>query len=809
MSHTRIQPALVPSRCHVTSPFRGSWSIPCAILGVWALSGSVLAQRPGVGQSSAYVIPGPVDRYIYPYEDVAAIINNSSQGRTYVLKAGVHRITNTITLAWRGNRTDQLYGENGAIISGAVDLGPWTQGNWFGGETWWGLYIPRPSPNGNIDCDPDFPNANYPDVVFRGGVALTERLGWGAALDANEFCYPGAYYLHETSNPNLGLPHQVATQQFAAVHLAGYGARLGNVIIEGFATPGEMPAVFMYIGTVENCEIRCNHGIGIFMSDVTPDNALTVKNNYIHHNGLSAIYGAGGLIQNNEIAWNNNSRFNPFWGGGGSKFLNDANGITIEANYSYRNHGPGLWSDIENAGHLYRYNVCELNDRMGIFFEIGNGATITQNIARRNGINDPWDFDAVGIVACSSPNVTIDNNILDRNAGGGVSAVRDFRWVLTGFVASNNIVSMVQDTVFASEDGLEGMGACLMGGSGTTPEALWANELAPPGHTPFSGNRYHADLTAPRLMGAGRWLHTADTWYDWNGWQNILQQDPGGSFTHTTDVTEPTMQSVTVSVSGSTYTATVRGVSDASGIRGYRFFLDNVPLAGEQASNSKTIPNVPAGTHTVSVLVCDNAGTTRWSSNAVVQGAIYELEPQNAPGMRLDAAGGGSGPADALLWQDHNGANQQWRFISVGGGVFKLQPQSGTSTVLDVDYGHTASGTNVSTYYDQSAEPEVEADRRRRGLLRAGAPACHRPAADGPGREYSVRSERRDLAVHARRHEPALEADRSLKPRLSARRSHPAPPSGGWRECDGAPARRCRACAARPRRHSRGRVPRG
>src|SRR5688572_12829783 len=112
MSHTRIQPALVPSRCHVTSPFRGSWSIPCAILGVWAFSGSVLAQRPGVGQSSAYVIPGPVDRYIYPYEDAAAIINNSSQGRTYVLKAGVHRITNTITLAWRGNRTDQLYGEN-------------------------------------------------------------------------------------------------------------------------------------------------------------------------------------------------------------------------------------------------------------------------------------------------------------------------------------------------------------------------------------------------------------------------------------------------------------------------------------------------------------------------------------------------------------------------------------------------------------------------------------------------------------------------------------------------------------------------
>jgi hypothetical protein len=697
MSHTLTQPAAVPFR-QLNAPSFGLWPVPCTVLVVWIFAGPVLAQRPGVGQSSSYVIPGPVDRYIYPYEDAAAIINSSSQGQTYVLKAGVHRLTNTINLAWRGSRTDQLYGENGAIISGAVNLGPWLQGNWPGGDTWWGLYISRPAPNGNIPCDPDFPNANYPDVVFRGGVALTERQGWGASLDANEFCYPGAYYLHQTSDPNLGLPYQVATRQFNAVNFMGFGARMGNLIIEGFATPGDQGAVFMYLGTLENCEIRCNHGIGVSMSDVS-GNTLTVKNNYIHHNGLSGIYGAGGLVKNNEIAWNNNSRFDPFWGGGGSKFHTDGDGVTIEANYSYRNHGPGLWSDIQNVNHVYQYNICELNDRMGIFFEIGDIANIHHNIARRNGINDPWDFDAAGIVGTSSPHVTVDSNILDRNAGGGVAAVRDNRGVLTGFVASNNLVSLVQSTVFTMEDGFEGMGAFLMGGSGTTAEALWANELCSEGHVPFTGNKYYGDLNAPRVPGTGKWLHTASTWYDWNAWKGI-GQDTSGQFTQTSDVTEPTMQSVTVVVSGSTYTVTVNGVSDASGIRGYRFFLDNMPVGGEQTSRSKNITNVAAGAHTVSVLVCDKAGTTRWSNNGIVAGAIYELEPQNAPGMRLDAAGGGSGPTNALIWEDNNGSNQRWTLISVGGGIYRLQPQSGTGTVLDVDGAGTANGTNVSTYYD-------------------------------------------------------------------------------------------------------------
>jgi hypothetical protein len=103
---------------------------------------------------------------------------------------------------------------------------------------------------------------------------------------------------------------------------------------------------------------------------------------------------------------------------------------------------------------------------------------------------------------------------------------------------------------------------------------------------------------------------------------------------------------------------------------------------------------------TVTALICDRAGTTRLSNNGLVAGAIYELEPENAPGMRLDVAGGGSGPADAIIWGDSDGSNQRWRIVSVGGGIFRLQPQSGTSTVLDVDGAGTANGTNVSTYYD-------------------------------------------------------------------------------------------------------------
>ena len=345
--HTRIQLIAVPSR-RETSTNCSRWPVPCAILAVWAFSGPVLAQHPGVGQSASYVIPGPVDRYLSVRRRRRH--HQRQLPGPHVRPEGRRASHHHHHHPGLARQPDGPALRRKHIISGAVNLGPWSQGNWLGGETWWGLYISRPFPNGSIPCDPDFPNANYPDVVFRGGVALTERQGWGAAIDANEFCYPGAYYLHQTSNPNLGLPYQAAAQQFTAVSLAGTGARMGNLVIEGFATPGDQPAIFMYLGLVENCEIRCNHGIGVFMSDVS-GNGLTVKNNYIHHNGLSAIYGSGGLVKNNEIAWNNNSRFDPFWGGGGSKFLTDGDGVTIEANHSYRNHGPGLWSDIENIGH--------------------------------------------------------------------------------------------------------------------------------------------------------------------------------------------------------------------------------------------------------------------------------------------------------------------------------------------------------------------------------------------------------------------------------------------------------------------------
>jgi hypothetical protein len=64
--------------------------------------------------------------------------------------------------------------------------------------------------------------------------------------------------------------------------------------------------------------------------------------------------GAGGniLIEGNEISHNNYAGFDPFWGGGGSKWVYTSH-LIVRGNYSHDNLGPGLWTDINNIHTLY------------------------------------------------------------------------------------------------------------------------------------------------------------------------------------------------------------------------------------------------------------------------------------------------------------------------------------------------------------------------------------------------------------------------------------------------------------------------
>jgi len=126
-------------------------------------------------------------------------------------------------------------------------------------------------------------------------------------------------------------------------------------------------------------------------------------------------------VEGNEIAYNNTAFFGAghYAETGGSKFV-ATNGLVVRNNYSHHNHGPGLWTDINNINCLYEGNRVEDNDWRGIFHEISFACVIRNNIVRRNGFRSPGasQFEGAGILISNSSDVQVyGNTVEDNNAG--------------------------------------------------------------------------------------------------------------------------------------------------------------------------------------------------------------------------------------------------------------------------------------------------------------------------------------------------------------------------------------------------------
>ncbi len=191
---------------------------------------------------------------------------------------------------------------------------------------------------------------------------------------------------------------------------------------------------------VENCEIHHNRTAGIWLENGDP----VVRNNHIHHNdrsGLSVRYTHGGLIENNEIAYNN---YRDYWdwgteAGGGKMWSND--GLILRGNWSHHNHGPGLWTDHDNINIIYENNLIEDNTANGIFHEISYDAIIRNNVIRRNGFDHAAWMWGGGIMIASSQNVEVYGNTLEDNYNGIAMTRQNRGWGAHGeWTLRNNYV---------------------------------------------------------------------------------------------------------------------------------------------------------------------------------------------------------------------------------------------------------------------------------------------------------------------------------------------------------------------------------
>ena len=392
---------------------------------------------PPVGTSPPPVPPTSSPLVILPGEDIQAKLDAQPAGTRFTIAAGTHRLQ-TI----RPKDGVQLIGAAGAVLSGARVLTQFERD----GSLW--VVTGQAQENSLAgQCEATAPMCRQPEDLFIDNRRLEPVASKGEVAAGKWFFDRASDRVYFADDP-AGRVVEIGVVPHAFVGAAD-GVVIQNITIEKYATPAQQGAVQgdqSRNWTLENVDVRLNHGTGIRLGD-----GMRVLRSRVTSNGQLGIGGSGRgiLIESTEIAYNNAAGYKQAWEAGGTKFARTED-LVVRGNHVHHNAGHGLWTDIDNIRTLYEFNRCEDNALSGIFHEISYGATIRDNTARRNGAGSPVWVDGAGILVNSSRDVEIYNNTVDGNANG-IAAVQSARgtgrygdYRVANLYVHDNVITLVR-----------------------------------------------------------------------------------------------------------------------------------------------------------------------------------------------------------------------------------------------------------------------------------------------------------------------------------------------------------------------------
>lgn len=448
--------------------------------------------------------------------DINAFIRQHPPRTTFKFRAGIYR-PNAGIIPRTGDELVGTYsaGKRVSVISGAKVLTGWQ----WNGRAW---FANDQMQQGSVHPDPGICLTTHPRCIYPEDLFMDDELKKHVPFVAD--VEPGTWHFDYTNNRiyvgdnPFGRFVETSVQPyfFGTVDAGTSRVLMDGLIIEKYACPTQNAAVYLgssYIGALEwearACEVRYCHGAGIWN-----DAQTRTLHCYVHHNGCFGLCGAGWdiRVEGNDVAYNNTCGITPYWGAGGSKWVWTTD-LMVRGNRFRFNKGPGAWADINNMRVTYEYNVCEDNQRSGIFHEISYDAIIRYNTCRRNGTIDEWPWWTTNgaIEVVSSRNVEVHDNVCENNwqeiTGLNDGRVEGGTWgpyVLDNMRVHDNIV---RNRVGTPRTGL--------GRSG------WA-EIMPVTVRPVF-DRNHYTVAQPQAFTAPQGE------LNWDGWRNI-GQDPNGTF---------------------------------------------------------------------------------------------------------------------------------------------------------------------------------------------------------------------------------------------------------------------------------------
>jgi len=380
---------------------------------------------------------------LHPTDNVSKIVASKPSGTTFVFTAGTFRLSDPIV----PKDNDKFVGESEcappssscvAVLSGAAVIGPQAK---FDGTDYAVTNQTQQNPRGvtTRNCDPEWFACILPEDLFFDSKPyrhldadsrphLSEGEWW---FDyANHVIYfhdDPAGHTVETSRINnaFGGPANNVTIQYLTVEKFASMYPVGAV----GGPQGQKSLTQGANWTVENCEIRLNHGMG-----VRTNYRIHILKNYIHDNGQLGIGGglgtpanpvtqsanSGVLIAGNTIDHNDYAHFNPGFGSGGFK-VGATSGVTLRGNIIRNNEGAGIHFDEDSNDELVDGNVITGNsDASGLEQELGSGTTIFRNnYVANNGAHinsENWSYQ---ISVRASSGVEVYCNVIEIPGGSG------------------------------------------------------------------------------------------------------------------------------------------------------------------------------------------------------------------------------------------------------------------------------------------------------------------------------------------------------------------------------------------------------
>lgn len=353
---------------------------------VMAAAGTDLDTNYPIPSGAVFVAPNGSDSasgsQSSPVKSITTAISKVSSGGTIVLRGGTYRQSiGTVNKPF----TLQAYPHEKPVITGTDHVTGWkSYGSKWVTSSW-------TSPFGQNDYRSAEINSAYPaagkvEQAYRNGRKLQQVLSLSSVGAGKFYVDPTSKKMYIGDDPN-GAKMELSTRdRFALFNDPAAGSKLRGIRVTAFAS-AHLDARAMVLTTanpftIEHSQFDNSSGTGLFAG---ASNLIIRNSNFLNNGSVGVAMNRthNALVEKSRFIGNNAEHFNVSGCGGyctiaGVKITHQ-DGTRVINNAVVGNDASGLWCDLGCTRTTFSGNALSGNTNNGIFYEVSDTGTITNN----------------------------------------------------------------------------------------------------------------------------------------------------------------------------------------------------------------------------------------------------------------------------------------------------------------------------------------------------------------------------------------------------------------------------------------------